>query len=127
MSHPGRESLQLELGLAHVAGEVVELAQFLDPHPGVVVDRIKSLVNFYLEQNILLFSLLHQELVFCQSLHHRLGGHHVEASLQGCQDDLEVSVVWSEDGANVSRLGEFFQSFKVGFPVNTPTLKNSVK
>ena len=117
----------MELWLAHIAGEVVELPQLLDPHPGVVVDGIKPLVNLYLQQHILLSSFLHQELMFPQSLHHGLGGHHVEASLQGCQDDLEVSVVRSEDGANISRLGEFFQSFQVRFPVNTATLKNSVK
>ena len=29
---PGAEGLQLELGLAHVGGEEVELAQLLDPH-----------------------------------------------------------------------------------------------
>ena len=51
----------------------------------------------------------------------------MEAFLQGCQDDLEVSVVRSEDGANISWLSEFVQSFQVSFPVNTATLKDSVK
>ena len=112
----------MELWLAHIAGEVVELPQLLDPHPGVVVDGIKPLVNFYLQQNILLFSLLDQELVFPQGLHHGLGGHHMEASLQGSQDDVKVSVVRSEDGANIARLSEFLQSFQVGFPVHPATL-----
>ena len=107
------ECFQLELGLTHITCEEVELPKFLDPHPGIVVDWVKPLVDLDLEQHSLLPGLVHELLVLRHRLHHRLGGHHVQAALQRRQDDVEVRVVRSEHRANVPRLGELVQSFQV--------------
>ena len=34
---PGAEGLQLELGLAHVRSEEVELSELLNPHPEIIL------------------------------------------------------------------------------------------
>ena len=95
-SSPGLECFQLKLWLTHVAREEVKLAQLLNPHPGIIVDRVKPLVNLNLQQHILLSRLLHQQLMLLECLDHGLGGHHMETPVQSCQDDVEVSIIRSE-------------------------------
>ena len=114
---PGLECLQLELGLTHVACKKVKLAQLLYSHPGIVVDRVKSLVNFNLKQNILLPGLLHQLLVLGERLHHGLGGHHMDPPLQSRQDNVIVSVIWSEHGTDISGFGKLVKSFNISFRI----------
>ena len=106
--------------------------------PGVVVDGVEPLVDLDLEQDVLLPRLLDEGLVHdsCDSLYdslvtadlvlgegldHGLGGHHVEAALQGRQDDVEVGVIGSEHGAHVPGPG-LRQGLRVGLPVDLSTL-----
>ena len=76
-----------------------------------------------LQKNILLLGLLHQGLVLGERLDHGLGGHHVQARLQGRQDDVIVRVIRGEHRAHVSRLC-LGQSINVGLPVDFVTLIN---
>ena len=74
-----------------------------------------------LQKDILLPRLLDQGLVLGERLDHGLGGHHVEAGLQGRQDDVIMRVIRREHRAHVSRLG-LGQSVNIGLPVDFVTL-----
>jgi hypothetical protein len=120
------ECFQLKLRLAHITCEEVEITKFLNPHSGVTVDWVKPLVDFNLKKDILLPSLVNQELMFFESFHHWLGGHHVQTMVQSSRDNLKMGIIRSEDRADITRLS-IFQGSQISFGVNRLVLKNKIK
>mmetsp|Transcript_35275 Transcript_35275/g.112207 ORF Transcript_35275/g.112207 Transcript_35275/m.112207 type:complete len:332 (-) Transcript_35275:139-1134(-) len=104
LAGPGLEGLELVLGLGHVAGEVGEGPEVLDPVAGVGVDRVEALVHLDLHEDVVLGRRGHQLAVVFQRLHGRLGDEHVHAALDARQGYLQVRVVRREDDGAVPRL-----------------------
>lgn len=104
LAGPGLERLQLALRLAHVAVEVVEVAQVLGLGAGVRVGRVKPLVMLDEHEHAVLACLLQQCEVVREQLRGGLGDQHVDLALDGVQSNGEMGRVGGENGDGGARL-----------------------
>ena len=119
------ECFQLKLWLAHITCEEVEITKLLNPHSGITVDWIKPLVDFNLKKDILLPSLVNQELMFFESFHHWLGGHNVQTPVQSSRDNLKMRIIRSEYRTDITGLC-IFQGGQISFGVNRLVLNKKI-
>lgn len=98
LTRPGPERLKLELGLAHVRVEVVEVAEGLGLCAGVRVSRVEALVVLDEDEDVVPARGFQERNVFGEGLDGGLGDQDVDPALDGVQGDGEVSWVWGEDG-----------------------------
>ena len=87
---------------------MVEISERLHALAGVIVDWIETLVDLDLKKAVVLFSEFVEFTMLCKTFDDGLGGHDVEAALEGCFDDLVVGVVGRKDAADVAGF-EIFQ------------------
>lgn len=94
---PGGEGLELGSGLAHVAVEVVEVAQLFGPGSSVGVGGVEALVVFDVDKDVVPAGLAEQLLVLGEELDGRFGDEDVDAALDCVESYGEVGGVWGED------------------------------
>ena len=78
---PGFERLELGFGLAHVAVEVVEVAEGLCSGAGVGVGGVEALVVFDVDEDVVLAGLVEEVLVMGEELDGWLCDQNMDASL----------------------------------------------
>lgn len=99
---PGGEGLELGSGLAHVAVEVAEVAQFRGPGPGVGVGGVEALVVLDVDDDVVPAGFAEELLVLGEELDGRFGDEDVDAALYGVESYGEVGGVRGEDGDGVA-------------------------
>jgi hypothetical protein len=127
---PGLEGLQLELRLAHVTVEVVEVAQAAGFGAGVRVRRVEALVVLDEDEDAVLARLLEEVQVVRQQLGGRLGDQDVDLALDRVQRDRVVRGVRREDGdgrARCERVDGRLIGLRVGLIVGREGFERDVK
>lgn len=97
LARPGLESLQLALRLAHVAVEVVEIAQLLRTEPSVRIGRVISLVVLDVYENTVLLRRLEEFLVMLHRFYRWLGYEDMYAALNSVKSDRVVRSIGGKD------------------------------
>lgn len=108
---PGLERLQLELRLAHVAVEVVEVAQRAGFGARIRVRRVEAFVVLDEDEDAVFARLLDESDVVGEELCRGLGDQDVDSALDGVERDGEVRCVGGEDcdcGAGLERVDRGF-------------------
>jgi hypothetical protein len=95
---PGPERFELELGLAHVAIEVVEVAQTARLEARVCIRRVEALVVLDEDEHAVSARLGQEVQVVGEQLGGGLGDQDVDLALDGVQRDRVVGGVGREDG-----------------------------
>lgn len=98
LSSPRLESLQLALGLAHVAIEVIEVAKGTRLGPRISVGRIEAFVVFDEDEHAVFARFIEQLQMVREELGGWLRDQDVDLALDGIQGDREVGRVRGEDG-----------------------------
>ena len=101
-SGPGFEGLELRFGLAHVAVEVVEVAETLGFEAGVCVRRVVSFVVLDVDEDAVFLCGGEERLVVLEGLDGRFGDQDVDLAFDGVQGYGVVRCVWGEDGDGVA-------------------------
>ncbi len=111
LAGPGLEGLELELGLAHVGVEVVEVAEILSLCAGIGVGGVEALVVLHEDEDVVFARGLDERDVFGEGLDGGLGDEYVDTALDGVHCNGEVGWVGCEncDG------GAFGESVDGGF------------
>jgi len=130
LARPRLERLQLVLGLAHVAVEVVEVAQGARLRAGVSVRGIEALVVLDVDEDTMFPRLLQQVEVVGEELRRRLGDQDVDLALDSVQGDWVVGRVgreYGDGGAWLEGVDGRLVGFGVGLVVCGEGLERDVK
>lgn len=130
LARPRLERLQLTLRLAHVAVEVIEVAQGARFGAGVGVRGIEALVVLDEDEDAVLFGFLEQVEVVGEELRRGLGDQDVDLALDGVQGDRVVGRVGREDGdggAGLEGVDGGLVGFRVGLVVGGEGLERDVE
>lgn len=117
---PCLEGFELTLRLAHVAVEVVEVAEVASLGACIGVGWVEPFVVLDVHKYVVFPGFLEQGEVVGEELGCGLGNEDVDAALDGVQGDGEVGGVWGEDGdggTGLEGIDGRLVGFRVGFVV----------